>query len=137
MNLFVAERRINAGSPLNDIPGLSTYAATNSISQQQRIQSNPSPAPSTPNMPQLTPQHLSSHHNSASSAASSQLATAHLQQQQALIQAQAAEQMRAMLTAQAMALPYQLYGVSNNKQVAELQRQYLLDMINPNRSWKT
>lgn len=89
-------------------------------------------------MPQLMPQltagsSSSSHLNSVSS---NQITAAQLQHQ-ALLQAQAAEQMRAMFAAQAMALPYPMYGVSS-KQAADLQRQYLLDMINPSRSsWKT
>ena len=122
--LFV-ERRVAAGSPLSDMPGL---AATVVRHQQQSSASS-----ATPSMPQLTPQHA----QSSPSPNSHQLSTSQLQQQ-ALLQAQA-DQMRAMIAAQM--LPYQLYtGVGvTNKQAADLHRQYLLDMINQNRSssWKT
>jgi len=93
------------------MPGLSAIVNAANQSASQTTSSTP--------MPQLTPSQQQ------------------IQQQHALLQAQAAEQMRAMLAAQAMALPYQLYGMSN-KQASDLQRQYLLDMINPSRSsWKT
>jgi len=134
------ERRVATGSPLSDMPGIAAavqpsrlHPASSSYHQQ---------VTPTPSMPQLTPQHNNSAGAGGSSASPSsqltggQLTTSQLQQhQQALLQAQAAEQMRAMLAAQ-MAMPYQMFGVQN-KQAVELQRQYLLDMINPSRSWKT
>lgn len=118
------ERRVAAGSPLSDMPGL----AASVVRHQQSASSVP-----TPSMPQLTAQHS----QSSPSPNSQQLSASQIHQQ-AMIQAQA-EQMRAMIAAQM--LPYQLYsGVGvTNKQAADLHRQYLLDMINQNRStsWKT
>lgn len=117
------------------MPGLSALVQPTRSSLQSNAAASAAAssvqASPTPSMPQLTPQH-----NNSSPSPSNQLTSAQLQQhQQALLQAQAAEQMRAMLAAQ-MAMPYQMFGVQN-KQAVELQRQYLLDMINPNRSWKT
>ena len=143
------ERRVAAGSPLSDMPGLASAVQPSRL--QPSSASHSQQATPTPSMPQLTPQHTNSaaaaaaatggssaspSSQLAAAAAGGQLTSSQLQQhQQALLQAQAAEQMRAMLAAQ-MAMPYQMFGVQN-KQAVELQRQYLLDMINPSRSWKT
>lgn len=132
--IIYAERRIAAGSPLSDIPGLSAIAASTVVQQQREQQRELQHSSASPVMPQLTAQQSS--HSSTPSSSSNQLTATQLQQHHAFLQAQAAEQMRAMLAAQAMALPYQFYGLPS-KQAADLQRQYLLDMINPNRSWKT
>lgn len=116
------------------------------ISKQQQLhhQSNshisgpssgasPVSASGTPSMPQLTAKHTQSASPNSQQQLTPQL---HHQQQAALLQAAQAEQIRAAMLATQMALPYQLYGVSN-KQAQDLHRQYLLDMINQNRSWKT
>ena len=99
------------------MPGLAGSVARH----QQMAASAP-----TPSMPQSAAQHT----QSSPSLNSQQLSASQLHQQ-AMLQAQA-DQMRAMIAAQM--LPYQLYsgvGVTN--------KQYLLDMINQNRSssWKT